>query len=568
MKGSIAFAAAAAVGANAAAHRRHAHDAFHGLEKKAYEVEGTCAPGCTTIYSTWYGEATLHNPHPPAAATVSSAKPVTTPAAAPSTTPAPTSTSVVVVVPTPVAQTCETPGVYTFPATTLTLSETTTVCAGSTTKVPAGTHTLGGVTTVVTGVTTVTCPYATVSTSDSVTTSVIKTTEYVCPSAGTYTIAPHTTTVTKATTVAVPVVSSYVPGTYTQPEITTTITVPGEVVYCPYENVNPTTSKPVEAVPTTSTKPVEVVPTTKPVEATPTSYAAKPSTPAQSSTPAKPKPTKPSGGGGKVPWAMTYTPYSQSGQCKSKSDVASDIADLASAGIKTIRVYSTDCDTLPNVGEACKTHGIKMLIGIFIDGPNCSAHSPTVAEQIQAIKEWAQWDMVEIITVGNEAMHNGYCTAGEIVNLINTCKESFSGYTGGYTTADVVGAWQQPGVAETLCGSVEYPAANIHPYFNKGTSADQAGEFVKSQLAIMEGICNKPSKCYETGWPTGGLPQGLAVPGVAEQAVAIRTILEEVGNDVCLFSMYDDSWKEYNAQCGECEKKWGCFSALKQYIAQ
>lgn len=51
------FAVAALVGAASAGsiHHRHAHDAFHALEKKNYD-NATC--GCTTIYSTYYGEAT------------------------------------------------------------------------------------------------------------------------------------------------------------------------------------------------------------------------------------------------------------------------------------------------------------------------------------------------------------------------------------------------------------------------------------------------------------------------------------------------------------------------------
>jgi hypothetical protein len=61
MKATFAVATAAAmVGAVSASnvHNRHVHDAFHGkLEKKAYATDNsTC--GCTTIYSTWYGEAT------------------------------------------------------------------------------------------------------------------------------------------------------------------------------------------------------------------------------------------------------------------------------------------------------------------------------------------------------------------------------------------------------------------------------------------------------------------------------------------------------------------------------
>lgn len=64
MKATFAIAAAAALvgGASAASvHNRHVHDIFHGkLEKKGYAAEknSTTECGCTTIYSTWYGEAT------------------------------------------------------------------------------------------------------------------------------------------------------------------------------------------------------------------------------------------------------------------------------------------------------------------------------------------------------------------------------------------------------------------------------------------------------------------------------------------------------------------------------
>ncbi len=61
MKATFAAATAAAlVGTSTAAslHQRHGHEAFHQLMKDspANATEEQC--GCTTIYSTYYGEAT------------------------------------------------------------------------------------------------------------------------------------------------------------------------------------------------------------------------------------------------------------------------------------------------------------------------------------------------------------------------------------------------------------------------------------------------------------------------------------------------------------------------------
>ncbi|XXG94620.1 hypothetical protein Hte_000877 [Hypoxylon texense] len=541
MKATFAVAALAGAASAGSIHHRHAHDAFRALEKKNYD-NGTC--GCTTIYSTYYGEATLSFPEVPATTAI----PTST------STPAPvTATSTAIVVPTPVPQTCSTTGVYTFPATTITLTESTTVCAPSTTAVPSGTHTVGGVTTVVTTATTVTCPYATVSTSEGVTTSIVATTTYVCPSAGTYTIAPTTTTVTESTTITVPVVTTYPAGTYTQPEVVTTITETSTVVYCPFDIPGPTAST--TAVPVPTTYPVV---SATPVVPKPSSY------PTASSSPSKPKPTGGLGGAAGHPWGISYTPYetSESGGCKSASEVEKDIAAIAAAGVSTIRVYSTDCDTLPNVGSACAKHGLKMVLGIFIDAPGCDANNPSVNEQISAIKSWAQWDLVDLISVGNEAVFHGYCQPSELSSLITKCKGEFGGYSGPFTTAETVNIWQQSDFSSALCGVVDVAGANAHAFFNTETDASQAGQFVKGQLDIVSDICKGvPGIILETGWPSAGNPMGLAVPGEAQQKEAIASIVKECGDKAILFSLTSDKWKSADTACA-CEQHFGCANVL------
>lgn len=559
MKATLAVAALAAGASAGSVHHRHNHAGAHAHAKKGYETEETC--GCTTVYSTYYGEPTLVFPPP-----------------APEPT---TSVSITkIVVPTPVPQTCSTTGVYTFPATTITLTDATTIPVPYTTSVPAGTHTLGGVTTVVTTATTVVCPYATVSTSEGVATSVIESTTYVCPSAGTYTIAPTTTTVTEATTVTIPTVTSYPAGTYTQPEVVTTVYETSTVVYCPFDIPTPSTSE--VAIPTTYVAETTPAPApTYPAE-TPVTPIPEPTQPAETPSESVPEPEptpssttkhtpKPTGGPGKtpgkgvpgMPWAVTYTPYETSvgGGCKSQANVNHDIAAIAAAGVTTIRVYSTDCSTLEFVGSACKEHGIKMILGIFVDQPGCGAANPSISEQISAIKSWAQWDLVSLISVGNEAVLHGYCTPSELAGLISTTKQQLS-YTGPYSTAETVNIWQQEEFAGLVCPTVDFVGANAHAFFNTETTAAQAGQFVKGQLDIIDNICpGKEGRIMETGWPSQGQALGLAVPGVSEQAIAIQTIVKEVGEKAVLFSLTSDAWKDGNTQC-RCEQYWGCAAVL------
>ncbi|KAI1263034.1 glycoside hydrolase family 17 protein [Xylariaceae sp. FL1019] len=586
MKGTFAVAALAA-GVNAGSiHLRHGHQQAHqALQKKGYEAESTC--GCTTVYSTWTGSPTLIYPtSTPVPATMSSsyaASSSLSPSSlsSPSSLPSSSPSSSYAVVPTPVPHSYSTTGTYVIPGTTITLTSETTVPVPSSTSYSPGTYTVGGVTTVVETSTTVVCPYATVSTSGTVTTSVIETTSYVCPTPGTYTIAPTTTTVTSPGYVTVPVVTSYPAGTYTATETTVTVVDTSTVVYCPFSSsssalpttqpaetstyvaVSPTASTTSKASSTHSVEtstyvavPPPATTTSKSVEQpTSTKETSYPTSTGHSSGPGQ-------GTAGK-PWAVTYTPYGTGpeGGCKSESQIKSDLAAIAAAGIDQIRVYSTDCNTMEYVGSACESYGINLILGIYIDAPGCTADSPSVSEQVSAIKAWGKWELVNMIVVGNEAIQDGYCTPSELASLISTTKSQL-GYDGPYTTAETVNIWEQEEFTSAICPVVDFVGANAHAFFNTETTASEAGQFVKGQLDIIEKVCSgKEGRIMETGWPSAGNALGLAVPGVAEQEEAIKSIVKAVGDKAVLFSLTSDGWKSADTACA-CEPHWGCAQVL------
>ncbi|RKU40242.1 hypothetical protein DL546_001412 [Coniochaeta pulveracea] len=550
MKATFVAAATAAVlsgGVSAGhAHARHAHDLF----KVRRNDTAVCTPGCTTIYTTITGSPGLWTP-PAAPSTSISSIYANTTSVVPTTTPAPVvplTTTTPTTTPAIVPQTCPTPGTYTLPATTVVLTETEYVCGASSTSVPAGTHTLGGVTTVVETATTVVCPYAT--------SGVVSTTTYVCPSAGTYTIAPITTVVVEETVVGVPVVQTYAPGTYTAPSVVTVVET-ATVIYCPLTS---STSAPPAPAPTQT-----YVAPPPPASSAPASSAPASSAPASTSQAPKPSATGSTGstaqlGGGKN-LGITYTPYTTTGDCKSAEAVMAEIGAIKDAGINTVRVYSTDCNTLDTVGPACQTHGIKIIAGIFINQPGCTNDHPTLAQQISDLKNWAQWDMVPMVVVGNEAMFNNYCTPTQLRDLIVYVKGELgsTGYTGLYTTTDVVSAWIGKDVAP-VCEVIDVVGTNAHAYFNAGTTPDQAGDFVAGQLKIVEDVCGKAGYVLESGWPTQGKCYGLACPGATQQRTAVASIQSVIGEKTILFSLHDDKWKQ-PGDCG-CEQSWGCGSVL------
>ncbi|MCJ1269548.1 hypothetical protein MMC22_009440 [Lobaria immixta] len=256
----------------------------------------------------------------------------------------------------------------------------------------------------------------------------------------------------------------------------------------------------------------------------------------------KPHPSKPVVGTSGSHWCMAYSPYNTDGTCKSSSSVASDVKSIAERGFSSIRLYSTDCSGLPNVGNAAKANGLKLVLGVFISNSGIAG----AKAQLGDITSWVagNWGDVEMIVVGNEAVFNGYCTASALADFISSAKSTFAaaGYTGPVTTTEPLNVMSEN--AHLLCPMLDVAAANIHPFFNAAVTADGAGEFVAKELALLETIC--PGLAVynlETGWPSAGLPNGAAIPGPSEQAAAIESIKKHCGGNSAFFSFVDDPWK-------------------------
>ncbi|KAI9789473.1 MAG: hypothetical protein M1816_006015 [Peltula sp. TS41687] len=463
-------------------------------------------------------------------------------------------------VPTPVMTVYPLPGTYIIPASTVTLDSPAIVPTPMATKVNSGVYTFDGLTTVVSGSSTIICPYTSAETSGSVAVTKVYNTNYICPSSGTYTIHPMTTTVSESTIWALPVPTSYPAGTYIQPETTVTATETNQLVYCPFssEGFEAAVTSTEESIPT-STVTVRLErrgsPSTSSDESSSSSYPVlSPRSPSHN-----PPPSGHTLGGGSK-WCMTYTPYTSTGQCKTASQVDDDISLIASKGFRSIRIYGTDCSTLPNVGAAVIKHGLKLVAGVFIDGSGiCSNTEKQVSDIISWAKQANHWSTIELLAIGNEALANNFVSAKDLASFMAKSKTRLraAGYAGPVTTAE-----PSPAIlaqhASTLCPVLDVVGANIHPFFNSDTCAEEAGDFVANQLNDLGHVCpgGKPALCLETGWPSSGKTNGQAVPGKEQQKRAIQSIMRKVGGRSAVFSYGDDGWK--NPGPLGVENWWGC----------
>ena len=254
-------------------------------------------------------------------------------------------------------------------------------------------------------------------------------------------------------------------------------------------------------------------------------------------------------------WAITYTPYNDDLTCKTKAAIDADVATIAKKGFTSIRVYATDCSILKYVGSAAAYHKLKLILGIHIDDTILMLAQP----QINEIIAWANgnWDIVEMIVVGNEAIFNEFTTPKFLADFITSARDHLreAGYSGPITTTEPIDILLHN--KAILCPVIDVAAANIHPFFHADVSAEIAGDYVISELERLEEICpGMQAVNLETGWPKVGMANGVAVPGVLEQWVAVAGIQKTAGGRSVFLGFGDDGWKE-EGEFGV-ETSWGC----------
>ena len=254
-------------------------------------------------------------------------------------------------------------------------------------------------------------------------------------------------------------------------------------------------------------------------------------------------------------WGLTYSPYTAQGGCKDAGTVAKDLAIIAAKGFTTVRVYSTDCSTLENIGKSARDNGLKLILGVWVSSTGIGA----AKGQVDDIVNWGQWDLVELIVVGNEVIFNNIASAGDLAGFISSSTWAFkaAGYTGPVTTTEPLSVWEDQGNAAALGGVIDVIGANLYAFFNAQISADKAGQFIQAQINILNGLFSgKPIYVLESGWPHAGNANGAAVPSPENQAIALKGIQAAVGAQVVFLSYEDEPWKE-PGQFGV-EQFWGC----------
>jgi exo-beta-1,3-glucanase (GH17 family) len=188
---------------------------------------------------------------------------------------------------------------------------------------------------------------------------------------------------------------------------------------------------------------------------------------------------------GKGVAGIAWDPYKGAapGTCKTKSEVAADIAQLISYGYSTIRLYGVECNAISNALSAVSGTNTKLIVAIYtVDAVN--SETASLVSQVAG-----RWDLVEYVSVFNEAVNDGRATVTQVKNAITYVRSQIPSSVK-VTTIDTFTAFiSNP----TLCNvGQDFIAANVQPYFGAGAASD-AGDYVVQQQANVAAACGVSS---------------------------------------------------------------------------
>ncbi|EEP80628.1 predicted protein [Uncinocarpus reesii 1704] len=249
---------------------------------------------------------------------------------------------------------------------------------------------------------------------------------------------------------------------------------------------------------------------------------------------------------------ICYSPFTADRKCKSQQAINSDVARLRK--YSTIRLYGVECNQVSMVMAASKQYGIKIFAGIF----SLQRLDTELQTLIRAAK--GSWSSIAAVSIGNELVNKRANSPGQVVNAINKARGILraAGYHGPVVTVDTSNTLiKHP----QLCRASDFCGANAHAFYSSKTRAHEAGAFALKQAALVSSTAGgKTTIITESGWPSAGGTNGVAVPSDQNQAIAVKSLRDGFkgkNGQLFLFSAFNDKWKDDFQGSFGTEKYWG-----------
>ena len=258
--------------------------------------------------------------------------------------------------------------------------------------------------------------------------------------------------------------------------------------------------------------------------------------------------------------SLSYSPYSgYEKKLLSQKQIEDDVKMLAFF-TKKLRTYSTvDAEEILKV--VSKRKDMTIDLGIWLSG-NYKDNFKEISRAIELSENYPY--SINNIIVGNETILRKDLNSIELIGYLNYISISVENKV---TTAEVWKTWDDyPNLAE----NVDFITVHILPYWEE-VKIENFNTYILEKYFYLKGkFSPKEVVIGETGWPSNGYNNKNAVPGLENQANAIRGFLNTAkANNIPynIVEAFDQPWKGYEE--GNVGQYWGIFNEdrkLKFYI--
>ncbi|MCU1729871.1 glycosyltransferase [Pseudomonas sp. 7P_10.2_Bac1] len=255
---------------------------------------------------------------------------------------------------------------------------------------------------------------------------------------------------------------------------------------------------------------------------------------------------------------FSYSPFQQ-GQYPQKDQYPTDDEmrrdlEIISKQTDNIRTYSVD-ETLGDIPKLAEEFGLRVTLGIWIS-PDKERNEREIQKAIELANNSRS---VVRVVVGNEALFREEITPEELIVLLDRVRAAVKVPV---TTSEQWHIWEKN---PQLAKHVDLIAAHILPYW-EFIPVDKAGQFVLDRARDLKKMFpKKPLLLSEVGWPSNGRMRGGADASPADQAIYLRTLVNNLnrrGYNYFVIEAFDQPWKASDE--GSVGAYWGVYNAARQ----
>jgi len=247
-------------------------------------------------------------------------------------------------------------------------------------------------------------------------------------------------------------------------------------------------------------------------------------------------------------YGIDISSFTANGQCRDADHWDAIVSNAKNNGYQRFRIYGNDCGTTFDLATAsARKFGLPVMIGIWVDGTIANSIpkiNQDVGAFIDAVNKYGA-DSIDGLTVGNEVadtpmniMQKVWDVRGYLHNVI--------GYKGPIST---VHSWVEVMNNPVLCDA-DRVTVNAHAFYDGNVQASGAGDFIGDVvIPNIKRVCAPYAAVNniiitESGWPSRGPNLGAAVPSLANEQAALKSLnCAAKSNKIIGFEAEDSPWK-------------------------